>query len=65
MTLRGLSQRELAKKANTSHSGVNRILQGGQVPTLDVADRLAEAVEMPLHELLVEPRQKTSSAVLT
>jgi transcriptional regulator with XRE-family HTH domain len=52
MKLRGLSQRDVAAKAKTAHPAVNRILQGKQQPTLDLADRLADAVGMSLHELL-------------
>lgn len=48
----GISQRELAERAATAHPGINRILQGKQVPTLDLADRIADAVGVPLHELL-------------
>lgn len=52
MKKKKISQRELAKRARTGYSGVNRILQGEQMPTLDVADRLADAVGLPLSTLL-------------
>ena len=48
----GVSQRELAEKAGTSYSGINRILQGRQTPTLELADRLADSVGIPLENLL-------------
>jgi len=52
MESKNISQRELAEKVGTGHSGINRILQGKQVPTLDLADRLADAVGVALSELL-------------
>lgn len=52
MVAAGISQRELAERVGTGYSGVNRILQGKQTPTLDVADRLADAVGIPLPKLL-------------
>lgn len=54
----GISQRELAERAHTAHPGINRILQGKQVPTLDLADRIADAVGIPLHELLGKNSRK-------
>lgn len=50
----GLTQRDLADKAKTGYPGINRILQGKQVPTLELADRLAFAVGKPLQKLLSE-----------
>lgn len=47
----GVSQRQLAERANTSYPGINRILQGKQTPTIDLADRLADAVGVTLSEL--------------
>lgn len=52
MEKRGLSQREIAERAGTKHPNVNRILSGKQVPTLELADRLADAAGVPLSELL-------------
>lgn len=52
MKKRDITQRQLAEKANTGYSGVNRILNGTQTPTLDLADRLADAVGVQLAELL-------------
>lgn len=51
MERKKISQRDLAKIASTSYAGLNRILQGKQVPTLDVADRLADAVGVSLSTL--------------
>lgn len=52
MKKRGVSQRELAERARTSYAGINRILQGRQVPTIELADRLSDAVGVPLSKLL-------------
>lgn len=57
MERKGLTQRELAKNAATSHPGINRILQGKQTPTLELADRLADAVGVPLRDLLPLPEK--------
>lgn len=48
----GISQRELAERAGTAHPSVNRILSGKQTPTLDLADRLADAAGVKLADLL-------------
>jgi len=60
MEVRGVSQRELALRANTSHPGINRILQGKQTPTIDLADRLADALEIPLSALLQKKSRKAA-----
>ena len=52
MDRKKISQRRLAQKAETGYSGINRILQGEQTPTLEVADRLADAVGVSLVSLL-------------
>jgi transcriptional regulator with XRE-family HTH domain len=46
-----LSQREVARKAATSYAGLNRILRGKQVPTLELAYRLAAAIGVSLSSL--------------
>lgn len=58
MQAAGLSQRELAEKVGTGYPGINRILQGKQTPTLDLADRIADAVGMPLPKLLEKNSRK-------
>lgn len=52
MNRAGISQRELAERADTGYPGINRILQGKQTPTIELADRLADAVGVPLSDLL-------------
>lgn len=58
MNRAGISQRDLAEKVETGYPGINRILQGKQVPTLDLADRIADAIGIPLHELLGKNSRK-------
>ncbi len=63
MRLRGISQRDLAIRAKTSYPGINRILQGKQTPTIELADRLADSLEIPLSSLLKKNlRQVAKSA---
>lgn len=62
MNSAGVSQRELAERAKTSYPGINRILQGKQAPTLDLADRLADAVGMPLSALLEKSSRRMSKS---
>jgi len=52
MKKRGISQRAIAETAGTGYPNVNRVLCGKQTPTLDLADRLADAVGKTLAELL-------------
>lgn len=52
MDRRGVSQRELAKKAKAGYPGLNRVLQGKQAPTIDFADRLADALGISLSDLI-------------
>jgi transcriptional regulator with XRE-family HTH domain len=49
---RGMSQADLARSAQVSVSYVSR-LEGGQVaPGIDLAERIAESIAVPLAELL-------------
>ena len=63
MQLQGVSQRELAKRAGTSYAGVNRILQGKQDPTLELADRLSDALGIELAKFLekTSPKKKKTA----
>lgn len=49
---RGLSQAELAKKANVSQSIIAYIERGTKSPTVNLAYELAEALEVPIGELI-------------
>ena len=60
MQRRGLSQREVAKKAGTGHTFLNRVLTGKGVPSIELADRLADAVGVPLKKLLDVPKENAA-----
>lgn len=47
-TIRGMTQTEFAKKLKTSQSAVNRIEKGGQNLSLDMLERISEALQKPL-----------------
>lgn len=64
MESRSLSQRDVADRAETSVSYVNRVLQGHVSPGLDQAEKLAKAVHFPLIALLDSPKN-FSESVLT
>ena len=49
---KGLSQRELAAKLNTTREAIDYYERRAQNPTLDLIQRLAEALEVTVHELL-------------
>ncbi len=44
----GISQAELARRANTTRSSINRIERGGQTPSMDLVRRLVDASERRL-----------------
>lgn len=49
---KGLSQRELAAKLNTTREAIDYYERRAQNPTLDLIQKLAEALEVTLAELL-------------
>jgi transcriptional regulator with XRE-family HTH domain len=49
-----LSKRQLAIRANISRSHLDKILDGQTVPTLEIADRLADASGETLENLLAK-----------
>lgn len=57
MTARGISQREIADRAQMGYPHVNRILRGKTVPGLDICDHLADAIGLDLTYLLQSPRK--------
>ncbi|MDA3643877.1 helix-turn-helix domain-containing protein [Saccharopolyspora indica] len=67
-TQAGLTQTELARRMGTTQSSVARWESGGSMPTIDLLDRLGQAVDVRL-ELVAspnddtEPRDTGSSAV--
>lgn len=50
---RGLTIRELAKRAGISKSHVERIEAGETSPSLEVMCQIAKALEMPITELFI------------
>lgn len=52
----GMTQEQLAEKADIAPSYLARIEVGARRPTLDVLGRLAAALEIQLHGLLAEER---------
>lgn len=53
----GLSQRELAEKLNSHQASISFIENGERGMSLDYAIRLAQALNVPISEL-VEPREQ-------
>jgi transcriptional regulator with XRE-family HTH domain len=54
---RGLSQERLAFDADVDRSYVGGLERQEQNPTIDVLDRLAKTLEVPLSELFRQPRK--------
>lgn len=48
----GISQRALASKLSTSQPHINKILKGDTQPSLELADRIADAVGVELSDLV-------------
>ena len=48
---KGMSQRDLAKLVSISQAQVAELERGRRQPTLEVADRIASALGVPLSEL--------------
>lgn len=60
MESQNLSQVELSKRMGVARPHLNRILRGVNQPSLELAARIAEAIGVPLSEL-VEIEQKVAS----
>ncbi len=56
MDAQRLSQRDVAREADMSHSYVNRVLQGRTEPGLPQCERLAKVVGLPLPAMLQSPK---------
>ena len=56
MEARGLSQRDVATKADMSYPYVNRVLQGKTVPSVPQAERLAKTTGLTLRDLIQSPK---------
>lgn len=51
----GISQRELARRAGVHWQTVNRILSGGMTPTTDMAERIADALDLGPEKIFRKP----------
>lgn len=60
-SIMGISQRELARRANLTHAHVNRIFQGTSEPSLTVCESLAKAVGQDLGDMLSEKTSRLSA----
>lgn len=52
---RGITQRIVAERAETSAAYVNRVISGEISPSLETCDRLARALGLPLVALIIHP----------
>ncbi len=52
-----LSQRIIAARVGTSQVHIHRILKGTVSPTLAMCDKIADAVGVPLADLVVHPEK--------
>ena len=52
---RGMTQRDLADKANVTFSYISRLEAGGAAPGIDLLERLASALQVSVIELLPVP----------
>jgi len=58
--VRGVSQRALAERAGMPYPMVARLELGQTDPRLSTLERLAEALEIPVVDLLTGPKKPTS-----
>ena len=57
MSHRELSQEDLAAKAQMGRPFLNRLLQGKQKPSLDVCDRIGDALGISVSDLVAPPKK--------
>src|SRR5262245_41013882 len=57
---RGMTQRDLAARANVTLSYISRLESGGAAPGIDLLERLAVALQVQLTDLLPEPAKTPS-----
>ena len=62
MQERGMSYRALAEAAGMGYPFINRIVTGKANPSIDVADKLADALGIPLSDLLVDSKRRAIPA---
>jgi transcriptional regulator with XRE-family HTH domain len=65
MDVRGIRQRELARRTNLSESSVSRLLSGEQVnPTAHTLQALANALDVSVRSLLIDEETAGTDAAL-
>lgn len=57
MVTAGISQGDLSIRSGIARPHINRILNGKQLPRIDILDLLAEALEVPTDRLIAEPKK--------
>lgn len=62
MQRRQLSQRGLAQKMGIKHPYLSRIVTHKATPTLDFVEKVADALGVPVAEMLSDPRKQAKSA---
>lgn len=55
LSARKVSQRELARRVSTSHPYIFKILHGTVEPSLPQCEKIADAISVPLTDLLQSP----------
>lgn len=60
---RGISQRAFAKEIKTSYPYVNRILHGQVDPSMSQCEKIANAISVPLKDLLLDPQDFSATPV--
>jgi transcriptional regulator with XRE-family HTH domain len=60
---RGLTQREVASRAHVTLSYISKLEAGGAAPGIDLLERLAQALEAGVVELLPSPAVRETEAV--
>ncbi len=61
---RGLKQRELASMTGINVSYVTRLERGVSAPGIDLVERLAQALEVAIHDLLPTPQSRDPGELL-
>ena len=61
----GLSQEELAHRAEIDRTYISSIERSVYAATIDVVDRLAKALGVEAADLLVRPRRRSASKTVT
>ena len=54
----GLSQKKLAEKSKVGRTGIITFEAGGRIPSILLCKMMADALEVPLHELVAEAERR-------